>query len=79
MAPKESQGGQVNSAAEICIWQKLSENQRAQARGGTVLSICKMLTFLYRFITFESSKGKYPASNTKSITPHDHKSAVVPS
>lgn len=38
-----------------------------------------MLTFLYRFIRLESSKGKYPASNTKSMTPQDHKSAADPS
>ncbi len=39
----------------------------------------KMLTFLYRFIILLSSKGKYPASSTNSITPHDHTSAVAPS
>ena len=35
--------------------------------------------FLYKFMIFGSSKGKYPAISTKRMTPQDHISADVPS
>lgn len=37
------------------------------------------ITFLYRVMRLDSSKGKKPAIKTKSITPHDHRSALAPS
>lgn len=36
-------------------------------------------TFLYKFIRLESSNGRWPASNSKRMTPQDQTSAAAPS
>lgn len=59
IAPKDIQGGHVNSAAEICIDRDRHHETKSKIKADSFHNeFGRMLTFLYRLIRLESSKGK---------------------
>lgn len=78
LAPDENHDGQEKSALQICkVYEYLLVHFLQPSP--YIERKWNVLTFLYKAIRFDSSKGKNPAISTKRITPQDQTSDALPS